>query len=132
MATFAEKYFTGNPFDCDTEGYEFCTLGDLFESNGADAVYRIKGLWINEKSKYGDHPVAICEGFFADFPKHMTEQAIAILHDKEAIQQIKAGEVGFKIHTYKDAKYGKTCYSPDWVDLEPGKVGAAYKDDIPF
>ena len=48
----------------------------------------------------------------------MTEEVIEILNDKEDIEDIIAGKVGFSISQFKDKKFNKTCYGINWVDLE--------------
>lgn len=99
------------------EEAEFLSLDDLYKKNGARAVYELKGLFINKKSKYGKHPVAIIENYFVSLPNHLLDVAEEILEDDMAIAQINSGVAGFKVRTYKDKK-GETRYTVEWVDYK--------------
>lgn len=117
----ASKYNRGSIFNCNTEGFEYFSLKDLFDNNGADYVYEMQGLYINRKSEYGDAPVAILKDCFANLPQHLLEVCQDMLSDQAAIDQIKAGLFGFMIEEYEsDKKKGKdkTCYGIKWMDLD--------------
>lgn len=116
---FSEKYNKGaRVFDIETKNFEFATLGGLYAID-ADKVYKVDGLYINKKGMYDPHPVAIVSdlGRLVDLPSHMTDTVNDVLNDAESIDLIKKGNVGFKIRQYRDEKYGKMCYSAEWVDL---------------
>ena len=116
---FSEKYNKGaRVFDIETKDFEFATLSGLYDDN-ADKVYKLDGLYINKKGMYDPHPVAVVSDLelLVDLPSHMTDTVNEILKDAESIDLIKKGCVGFKIRQYRDEKYGKTCYSAEWVDL---------------
>lgn len=117
--SIASKYNKGNLFKVNTEGYEYRSLEWLFNENGADQDYEVRGIYINHKSQFGDAPVAICDGFFANLPSHLLDDAKDMLKDQETIDAINAGKFGFKIETYEKevGKKMKTCYGVRWVDL---------------
>ena len=118
--SFAARHTKGAIFNCNTEGFEYFSLRELYNDNGADEVYEIQGLYINKKSEYGFAPVAILTNCFANLPQHMTAECEDILKSEADIEDIKSGKVGFKIEQYEsDKKKGKdkTCYGVRWVDL---------------
>ena len=117
---FAARHNKGAIFQCNTEGFEYFDLANLYAGDGDSEVYPIQGLYINKKSEYGEAPVAILLDKFVNFPQHMTDECKEILKSEEDIADIKAGLVGFKIEPYEsDKKKGKdkTCYGVKWVDL---------------
>ena len=118
--SFANRHNKGSKFNVDTTDYEYFTLEGLYESNGADEVYVLQGIYINHKSQFGDAPVAICEGFFANLPSYMLDECLDLLKCDEDIDDIKAGLVGFKIEPYEKevGKKPKTCYGIKWVDID--------------
>ena len=107
-----------NKFDYQLpEDVEFLSLEDLYEKNGARASYELKGLFINKKSKYGNHPVAIIENYFVSLPNHLLEVVEEMLEDETAVEQINSGVAGFKVRTYKDRK-GEKRYTVEWIDYK--------------
>ena len=117
--SFAARHSKGSVFQCDTEGFKYFKLSELFASDGANTVYPIQGLYINHKSEYGDAPVAICEEYFVNLPAHMLDECLDILKSEDDINDIKAGLVGFTIEEYEKeiVKKKKTCYGIRWCDL---------------
>ena len=119
--SFASKHNKGGViFEIDIKDFKFVTLKELFDSDQGKTTYGIDGLYINTKSKYGDHPVAIIanEQWLADLPQHMTEEVKEILKDADDIQAIKDGKVGFHVELYTDKKFGRECYGISWDDME--------------
>lgn len=117
--SFAARHSKGSVFQCNTEGFEYFSLKQLFEDNGADEVYAIQGLYINRKGNYGDAPVAILNDKFVNFPSYMVEEVVDIMHSDTDIEDIKACKVGFQVEEYEKevGKTKKTCYGVRWVDL---------------
>lgn len=116
---FSEKYNkSSRVFDIDTTGFVFAKLKELYAIN-KDDVHVLDGLYINDGGKFDPHPVAILsdERFLVDLPSHMTDTVKDMLKDDESIYSIKKSFVGFKVREYTDKKYGKVCYSVEWVDL---------------
>lgn len=117
--SFANKYNKGNIiFDIDITDFQFIKLEDVFSKFDKKPI-KVDGLYINTKSDYGDHPVAINvdNGLLIDLPEHMTDTVNEILKDGESISLIKKGVVGLRAQKYISKKYKKTCYSAEWVDL---------------
>lgn len=115
--SFATKHKKGGiDWGVNSEGYSFYKREDLYKEN-ADTAHTLKGLYLNKKSNFGIHPVAICDGYFVDLPDYMNDEIKAILADETDIADIKAGKVGFKINTFTDEKFKRTCYGIEWVDL---------------
>ena len=117
--SFAKKYNKVKAiFNIDVSDFTFMKLSDIYTEYG-DNVIKVDGLYINDKGKYKPHPVAInvTEKTLIDLPAHMTKTVKEILKDSESISLIKKGLVGLCAKQYKDKKYGKICYSAEWVDL---------------
>ena len=117
--SFAARHSKGSVFQCNTEGFKYFKLSELYAADGADAVYPVQGLYINRKSEYGDAPVAICAEFFVNLPEYMMDEVTGILHNEADIEDIKSGKVGFTIEPYEKeiGKKTKTCYGIRWCDL---------------
>lgn len=116
----ASKYNHGVKFAVQIpENTPFVSLADLFNNNGAGMVYRVRALYINKKSRYGDSPVAVIdEGekmFRVNMPKFFTDTINQMLLDEEAITAINNGAFGFNIYPYD--KDGRTCFSVNWIDI---------------
>lgn len=116
----ANKYNKGSVFQCNTDGFEYKKLQDLFDADGAETVYPVQGFYINKKSEYGDAPVAINEDCFVNLPQHLLSDVQDIMKDSEAIEQIKAGGFGYMIEEYEKevGKKKKICYGVKWVDID--------------
>ena len=117
--SFANKHNKGGVlFEVDIKDFKFRSLKDLYQEE-PKAVYGVDGLYINSKSKYGDHPVAIISalGILVDFPGYMTDDVKQILSDPEDVESIKSGKVGFSIEEFTDKNFGKTCYGVKWEDM---------------
>lgn len=117
--SIAAKYNKGNLFKVNTEGYGYKKLEELYNENGADQEYEMRGIYISHKSEFGDAPVAICDGFFVNLPSYLLDDANEMMRDQETIDAINAGTFGFKIEPYEKeiGKKTKTCYGVRWVDL---------------
>lgn len=117
--SFATRHSKGSVFQCNTDGFKYFKLSELYSSDGANTVYPVQGLYINRKSEYGDAPVAICAEFFVNLPEYMMDEVTDILHNETDINDIKAGKVGFTIEPYEKeiGKKTKTCYGLRWCDL---------------
>ena len=115
--SFAAKHNKGAiDWGVNTEGYSYISRAEAYKEK-PEAVHTVKGLYINTKGNFGDHPVAICDGYFIDLPENLLDDVKAILKDEEDINNIKAGKVGFKIEEYQSEKFKKTCYGIRWSDI---------------
>ena len=109
----------------DTKDFEYFKLSDLYEMNGKDEIYILKGLFINKNKpekqlkEYGASPVGILEDKLINLPNHMLEEVEGILKDEEDITSIMNGEARFKIREYE--KFSKKCYVIDWQEVEEAK-----------
>lgn len=115
--SFAKRFNKEKKFAIDTTGFNYASLADLYNQNGAECVYPLTAIYINTKGKYQDAPVFATDSFFVNIPSHMIDVANEILHDEEAIASINGGEVGFKIYAYRNNRYSKDCYGVDFVDM---------------
>ena len=116
--SFANRFNKGKKFDFNTEGLEFTSLADLYNSNGADKQYTLKAIFINTKSKFGDTPVFASPEFLVNAPMHMLDTVKEILSDNDAITAINNGEVGFTIYPYKAEKFNVDTFGIKFVDLK--------------
>lgn len=100
-------------------------LKELYELNGEERVYVIKGFYINTKSDYvKEAPVAIINKVNVNIPQHQLSTVKAILASPEAMASIAKGEAGFTIETYKTTD---TYYKIHFVDIEPGTIDEDYE-----
>ena len=114
---FAAKHNKGGiDWGVNTDGFEFVQRAEAYKEN-KETVHTVKGLYINTKGNFGDHPVAICDGYFLDLPENLLDDVKEILKSEEDIADIKAGKVGIKIEEYQSEKFKKTCYGIRWVDI---------------
>lgn len=124
--SFAQKHKKGViDWGIDTEDFEYFKLSELYEMNGKDEVYILKGVFINKNKpekqlkEYGASPVGILEDKLVNLPNHMLEEVEGILKDEEDITSIMNGEAIFKIREYE--KFSKKCYGIDWQEVEEAK-----------
>ena len=117
MKSFANS-FNKTSFGIDTADFNYIKLSDIFndpKNGGEDVVHPINGLYVH-KSPLGDSAVIIDaeSKTLVNLPSHMGETVREILQDREAIEAIKQGKVGYSIYKYDS--HGKTCYSIMFVD----------------
>ena len=115
-----DKYNKGGIiFDIDVSGFTFVDLKSLFKKAPEGEVFKIDGLYINKKSSFGDHPVAMMvqEELLVDLPAHLVDDVKLMIQDPEVVEAIKAGKVGFTIHEYEQKQYKKKCYGIHWEDI---------------
>lgn len=124
--SFASKHKKGGvDWGIDTKDFEYFNLQQLYEMNGEDEQYNLRGVFINsnktpqELKDYGPSVVGILPDRFINLPSHMLEEVKEIMSDEEDIEDIKAGNVFFTIRTYES--HGKTCYSPNWLEEDEVK-----------
>lgn len=118
---FASLNHTPAKFDFELdENAPYKKLEDIYvdSDNEADNTYTVRGAFISTKGKFGDHPVLVTDTFFIDLPKHLTADVRQILSDNEAIAAINGGKCAVTVYTYQSKKYGKKCYSINWVDVD--------------
>lgn len=121
---FAEKY--GKKivdWGVETGDFKFLKMEEVLNAFGARQ--KIDGLFTTA-GKYGELGVLILADrkVLMNTPSHMVDTFKEILHDDEAIKQIKDGLVGVEIYSYRSKQYGRTCYSINFIDLP--------KEELPF
>ena len=96
----------------------YLKLADLCE----DRVYVVKSLYINRKSKYGDHYVALVETdegdiYGVNLPKYANETIVGVLNNDKMVAAINAGSCGL---TKGELRHGDNgdYYTIEWVDIE--------------
>lgn len=124
--SFAKKHKKGTiDWGIDTKDFEYFKLSDLYDMNGADAIYTLKGVFVNRNKpekqlkEFGASPVGILEDKLVNLPNHMLSEVEEILKDEEDIESIMNGEAVFKIRQYES--HAKTCYGIDWQEVEEAK-----------
>ena len=115
--SFANKFNKGKKFDFNTEGLEYTSLADLYNANGEKAVYTLRAIFINNKSKYGEAPVFATDKALVNAPSHLLDTVKEILADNDAIASINGGKVGFTIYPYKAEKFNVDTFGIKFVDL---------------
>lgn len=98
-------------------GAPYVKLAELYKTNGPEHLYELCGMYINTKGRFGDQPVLWTHGVYVNLPEHMLGTCSDILNDQEAIDQINAGQAGFKIYEYQN-KNGRTGYSVTFEDIQ--------------
>lgn len=117
--SFANKHNKGKKFNFDTTGLGYVSLHDLYNENGKDHVYILKGVYINTKGNFGDSPVFACSEGLVNAPKHLLDTVKDILSSEDDINSINNGLVGFKIYSYKHEKFNRDCFGISFVDIDP-------------
>ena len=79
--SFAKKHKKGAiDWGIDTKDFEYFKLQDLFEMNGADTTYTLKGVFVNRNKpekqlkEFGASPVGILEDKLINLPNHMLSE----------------------------------------------------------
>lgn len=116
--SFATKHNKGGiNWNVNTDGFTYKSLEELYKAS-ADAIYILRGIYINRRSRYGDAPVAILDKYFVNLPGYLLETCEEMLRDEDTIQDIKAGRAGFEVETYT-SREGRLCYGVHWLDIKP-------------
>lgn len=104
---------------------------EMVEKNGIEAKYEMICCYINNKGKFGKHPVAGChvitgveedfgdaftENVWLSLPQHLTEIFEKILNDEKAVNAINNGECVFKLKKLHTKKYDKDFFTVEFVD----------------
>lgn len=98
--------------------FQYYTLKQIAESthNWKDKEFPLMALYINNKSRYGAAPVAVCDGFYVNLPSHLLDVVRSIMADPEVVSEINEGKCGFKIRAYQNSQGGES-YTVEWIDL---------------
>lgn len=106
--------FNKRKFIINTEGFEFKKAKTLAIEN-PDAVYTIRGVFINSKGKYDDYPVIMTDHEFIDMPSHWIDIACELLNDSEAVSEMNAGTAQFRLYTFVDSHFGNTSCALEFI-----------------
>lgn len=112
---FAKFNKSTQKFNVSTKGLPYKTLKQLAEETGLKAEHKIRAIYINNKSLYGENPVIVTGNICVNLPNYLTEDIKEMMNDPEAVDYIKNGNAGFKIREYQ--AHGKTCYTVEWIDM---------------
>ena len=93
----------------------FVSAKDLFEQNGATAEYKINGLFINSKSKFGSHPVIASDTFNISLTGSHTDNIMAMMSDEELTQYINEGKIYCKFYEFTSKTYGRTGIGVEYI-----------------
>ena len=102
----------------DNERFDtFKTLEELFNENGKDKKYIVKGVYSYESS-YGKGCFIKSDGFNISLPSHLLETINTIREDSESIEEINDGKVFVTIYSYTlpDKYPNKVFYSINFTD----------------
>lgn len=120
MGKFSRLNKFGNRFDIDLTEAPFFKLSTVYKDVGGEEVLPLIACYINGKSKYGAHPIAVTsvDGNLAqlDLPQHLTDTVKEMISDDELFKGIKNGECGFTVREYESN--GKLCYTVSFVDID--------------
>lgn len=99
-------------------GQEYKTLEGLFNED-SNLIHPIRSIYINNKSKFGDAPVIVSDGYNINLPKHMTATVQEMLQDPEAMALIRAGKVGISVYEYTNEEEfpGETFYGATFEEI---------------
>lgn len=128
--TFGSTYgSTGKLFEIDTTDFQYHNLEKVyrllsdFYDGDTEAVeafqFQLRGVYINNKSYFGDAPVIAVDDGYINIPASMTAECINMRKDPFAISCINRGEAGFTIYKYQHPKYGRICYNVKFCDYDP-------------
>ena len=114
--SYATKFNKGNKFTFKpADDAQYVSLEVLYNKN-PEQIHDVKALYINTKSKFGDAPcVAIDPIIIVNLPKHLLETVKEMINDVECVDAINNNEVKFKIYSYRDNTFNKTCYGVEWL-----------------
>ena len=114
--SYATKFNKGSKFNFKTvDDPQHVSLEVLYNKN-PDQIHDVKALYINTKSRFGDAPcVAIDPVIIVNLPNHLLDTVKEMINDDECVAAINNNEVKFKIYSYKDRTFNKTCYGVEWL-----------------
>ena len=85
------------------------------------AVYTVRSIYLNRRSKFGDHYVVLAEDangkvYGVNLPKFNNETVIGILNNEEMVEAINAGKCGISKGDVQHGENGDYVLTV-WVDL---------------
>lgn len=114
--SIANKFNHGKKFNFEIpKEFQYASLADLYNQNGADFEYLVMGIYKNRKSKFGESYVVATTHELVNVPKHINDSCSAIIADTDAVNAINNGVFGFKIRAYD--YNGVTRFTLYWIDM---------------
>lgn len=115
-----------------TEELSYRKLKELDKSK----VYNVSGLFINNKSAYGEQAVVISinddESFMVGLNATDTAAIKPALENQEVIDSIKSGTQGFRVREFVSKKYNTTGYAIEIVEIKKSAAVPTPADDPGF
>lgn len=119
MGKFSRLNKFGNRFDVDLSEAPFFKLSQIYKEVEEGEVLELVAVYINGKSKYGAHPIAVTRWGDSlaqiDLPAHLNDVVKEMISDDKLFAGIKNCECGFTVREYE--ANGKTCYTVSFVDI---------------
>ena len=114
--SYATKFNKGSKFTFKpADDPQYVSLDVLYNKN-PDQIHDVKALYINHKSRFGDAPCVVIDPvIIVNLPNHLLETVKEMISDDECVDAINNNEVKFKIYSYKDKTFNKTCYGVEWL-----------------
>lgn len=110
----AGKYNKGGiDWGIETKDFKYFSLNDL----KVGQVVTVRGIFVNEKSKFGPSPAMIADDCYFNLPNYLADTVKEMRQDPELVEAIKAGKVGAKVLEYYSENYKVTARTVEWVDL---------------
>ena len=82
-------------------------------------VLRVDGMYINNKSVYGEEPIFIVfdgeKHLFTHLPKYHIDTIKTIISDSEMVAGVNNGECYIKVTSYFSKKYNKQCFDIEFT-----------------
>ena len=113
----ATSYNKGSEFEINFDNRQWTKLEDLYNEQPGE-IFRIDGLFMNNKGKYGPRPfIAFGDNWLVDLPMHMAETIERMIADPEVTEEITNKKVGFSVRAYMSKNFNRECYSIRFVDI---------------
>lgn len=113
----------------------YTNLEELYKKNGADKIYQIKAVYINNKTNFENSrgekkaPVVALADVYVNAPVHQLDAIEDMMNDTNAVRAINDGYAGFYIDTYTD-KYSTTRYKMVFCDVIPSDFESSDDEDM--
>lgn len=118
MSIFDKYNHSTVTFDIDLKDRTWQHLEDLYNEQEGN-IFRIDGLMINTKSKFGARPfVAYDKIYCANLSQRRLEDIKEMLSDQEIVQMIKDGKVGFTVYAYMPKDFNQECYDIRFEEIK--------------
>ena len=112
--SFKKFNHTGINWGINTDHFPYKKLSEL----EAGKTYPLLGCFVTPDNGYGEGAVLITTDALVNVPQRYVETVMNIRADREAVDEIKAGKVGFHFETFKNPKYKNVGYSIVFDDID--------------